>query len=300
VSNPEDYKREQQPPYLDPSLVIDTRLADIERQNREDKTEAKKHNRSQRATNWLLTLFTGLLFVTSFASNIFLWQQTALTKKSADAAKSAAKTASDALAQAKIDSATHDQRAQQTSDASINASRLDQRAWVGIDRVESQVSMGGLITDNASVQFLRVVIKNSGKTPAIRLSGSCCIIATRRFSEPIPDHDAAFAETEAQYQRERQMFRKWVPNPIQPMPPSLSDVHTGGVLAPTVSQAVSLMVSVSIPKKDKSDWPATTYFLGKFTYNDIFPGTPRHTTKFCLMHVVGNEIVACPESNWMD
>src|SRR5207237_7729029 len=103
--NAEDHNREQKPPYLDPALIIDTRLADIERQNREDKAEAKKHNRGQRATNWLLTLFTGLLFITSIASNILLWRQTALTKDSADAAKSAAKTASDTLDETKRTSA---------------------------------------------------------------------------------------------------------------------------------------------------------------------------------------------------
>jgi hypothetical protein len=86
VSNSEDQKRNQQPPYLDPSLVIDTRLSEIERQQREDKADSRKHERSQRNTNRLLTLFTGLLFVTSVISDILMLRYVGLTKESAVAA----------------------------------------------------------------------------------------------------------------------------------------------------------------------------------------------------------------------
>jgi len=94
VSNFEEHQREQQPAFIDPSLVINTRLSEIERQQSEEKAEAKKHARSQRTTNWLLTAFTGLLFVTSCISDVLLLHQTSISKESADAAKSAANTAS--------------------------------------------------------------------------------------------------------------------------------------------------------------------------------------------------------------
>ena len=75
MSESEERDRKQQPPYLDSALVIDTRLSEIERQQREEKAEQKKHNRSQRTTNWLLTIFTGLLFVTSVTSDVLILRQ---------------------------------------------------------------------------------------------------------------------------------------------------------------------------------------------------------------------------------
>jgi hypothetical protein len=90
VSNSEEHDRKQQPPYYDSALIIDTRLSEVERQQREDKAESKKHNRSQHVTNWLLTIFTGLLFVTSVVSNVLILRQLKIAKESADAAMKSA------------------------------------------------------------------------------------------------------------------------------------------------------------------------------------------------------------------
>jgi hypothetical protein len=50
----------------------------------------------------------------------------------------------------------------------------------------------------------------------------------------------------------------------------------------------------------KTGVPITTYLLGKITYNDIFPGTKRHTTKFCLMWYEGGFTICDSGGNWMD
>jgi hypothetical protein len=108
MSNSEEHERKQNPPYIDPALIIDTRLSEIERQQREEKAEQKKHASSQRITNWLLTIFTGLLFFTSVASDVLMLRYVDLTKKSAEAAESAAQTATKTLDELKLGSSdTH-------------------------------------------------------------------------------------------------------------------------------------------------------------------------------------------------
>lgn len=97
MSNPEEHYRDKQPPYIDPSLVIDTRLREVERQQAEDKKYQREYNTRQLRFNKWLVIFTGLLFATSVVSDIFLFRYVELTKNSADAAKSAADTAREAL-----------------------------------------------------------------------------------------------------------------------------------------------------------------------------------------------------------
>jgi len=143
VSNSEERDRQRQPPYADPSLIIDTRLREVERQQAEEKRQQQEYNRKQLRFNGLLVLFTALLVVTSIMSNVLMLRYVNLTKESADAATSAANTSREALEQAKLDSATQGVRnreaMRETSrqskaalDASIEGMRTDQRAWVGI------------------------------------------------------------------------------------------------------------------------------------------------------------------------
>jgi hypothetical protein len=100
VGDQEQRDRKQNSPYFDDSLLINSRLSEVERQQREDKAEQRKHERSQRQTNWLITIFTGLLFVTSLASDLLMLRYVALTRESADAAKNVADTSAKTLATA--------------------------------------------------------------------------------------------------------------------------------------------------------------------------------------------------------
>ena len=97
MSNQEEHDRQQQPPYIDPGLLINTRLSEVERQQREDRAEEKKHKSDQLKINKSIAIFTGLLFVTSVLSDCLLFYQSSLNKESAKAAKSAADTAAASL-----------------------------------------------------------------------------------------------------------------------------------------------------------------------------------------------------------
>src|SRR5580658_6781950 len=173
MSKSEEYNPKQQPPYIDPALVIDTRLRQIEREQTEEKKQQQEYNRKQLRFNGLLVLFTALLFLTSIGSDLLMLRYVNLTKQSADAATSAANTASMALAQSKIDSASQDKRnseAQKASaaqskaalDESISASRNDQRGWaiIGNERIANEATTGSPLT-------VVVDISNSGKTPIL-------------------------------------------------------------------------------------------------------------------------------------
>src|SRR5947209_7357941 len=97
MSDQKEQYPDKKPPYFDESLVINTRLSEIERQQNEDKKEQRKYNRSQLRFNKLLTIFTGLLFATSVIPDVLIWRYVNITKESADTAAVAAKTADDSF-----------------------------------------------------------------------------------------------------------------------------------------------------------------------------------------------------------
>jgi hypothetical protein len=80
-------------PYVDESLVINTRLSVLEKQEAEDKKYQRDYNKKQLTFNGILAFFTVLLFCSNLASDILLFRQTSASKESADAARSAAETA---------------------------------------------------------------------------------------------------------------------------------------------------------------------------------------------------------------
>ena len=145
MSNPEEHERKQNLPYLDPSLIINTRLNEIERQQSEDKAEQKKHASSQRTTNWLLTIFTALLFVTSCVSDFILLRQASISRESANAATSAAETAAETL------------------NRSIEQFRADERAWIELEPIKP-VSIVAL--PQGKVFSYSIYPKNVGRTAA--------------------------------------------------------------------------------------------------------------------------------------
>ncbi len=94
----EEHKGHGVPPYIgDQSLVIDSRLNKLEREREEEKKEEKRYKDQQILFTRLTVIFAALLFFTSLISDIILFQQTRVARDSADAAKSAADTASKTL-----------------------------------------------------------------------------------------------------------------------------------------------------------------------------------------------------------
>jgi hypothetical protein len=267
MNNPEERDRRSQPPYIDPSLIIDTRLREIERQQSEDKADQKKHEASQRKTNWLLTIFTALLFVTSAASDILMLRYVNLTKQSADAATSAANTASDAQSQSKRSGdETRDQvdriiaQQQRTADAmekslerskaaldsSIAISQTDQRAWVTVDqmKITSEIKAGEPLV-------IEIILKNSGKTPARSVRMAYSIIIEERMALPTTKRDTQIEESS---------------------------------LGPSAQFIEHIRFNQALTRKDVDylqDGIFTLTVTGEMTYRDVLTGTPIRKTGFC-------------------
>jgi hypothetical protein len=100
MSNHEQHNRQTdppKPPFGDESLIINSRLREIERQQSEDKAAQKKHEASQRTTNWLMTVFTGLLFIANIVSDFVLIKQTNIARENANTAAESVKLTKDLL-----------------------------------------------------------------------------------------------------------------------------------------------------------------------------------------------------------
>src|SRR5207249_2228759 len=81
--------------------------------------------------------------------------------------------------------------------------RLDQRAWIGV--VDVVTDGGTETTDTFRAENVQIVIHNSGKTPALKMSGQCCIFSSYIWSDPIPDYDGEVAkgkESEAKLRKQ--------------------------------------------------------------------------------------------------
>src|ERR1022692_514399 len=93
MSTNEQGHPENETPTAEAIGAINGRIDKIERQQRKDENEERSHNRSQLRVNRTIAIFTGLLFVTSTVSDIYLIRQTGIAKDSADTAAKAADAA---------------------------------------------------------------------------------------------------------------------------------------------------------------------------------------------------------------
>jgi|ERR1039458_2944369 hypothetical protein len=187
-----EHDGERQPLPTDP-VLIDARLREVERQEKEDKKQQQEYNRKQLRFNSRLVWFTGLLVVTSAVSDLLMLRQASIAKLSADAAKTAAQAASDTLSNIKTRGAetktqidrliaqqqrTADAMEQSLSrakesmeaserqskaalDAGIEQSNMDRRAWIA-------PVTAGLIGDFSVGKSAAIGIQytNVGKEPA--------------------------------------------------------------------------------------------------------------------------------------
>lgn len=155
MSNGKKQQPTNQPPYLDESLVINTRLQEIERRQNEEKAEEKEYKRRQLIFNRWMVIFTGLLFLTSGVSDFILLRQTKASRDSADAADRAAKDADIGLEQAS------------------DGLRIDQRPYM-IGDLGNWVK-GSEPAPNGRVR-INVDFKNIGKTPALTARTYLCMV----------------------------------------------------------------------------------------------------------------------------
>ena len=206
-------------------------------------------------------------------------------------------------------------QAQAALDTSREAASLDQRAWVGLVGVET---VGGEQTSDAfRFKSIIVAIRNSGKTPALQMSGECCMYVNRPWADRTsPDYDTETRRIEEERSKHDEERRNRNEEEIKKHPEMADRIRefeksysqateykipTGGVLAPGIVNNVSVAPSMQLGRARKPEEPPQTlYVLGRFTYTDIFTGTKRHSTKFCLIYRGGDSFSICPESNWMD
>jgi cell division protein FtsL len=205
-------------------------------------------------------------------------------------------------------------------DASIGASRLDQRAWVGV--VDAATEGGKVEGDGFGFTSISIVIRNSGKTPALKMSIDCCMYVTRVWSDPeIPDYDSELAKqrqnTAARIREHPEMASAINRLQLETEAAKKSYLHEAA-LAPEVVSRVPLAAGgimqkglervLETPPSDPREmqayiekqrqFPKRLYVVGDIVYSDIFQGTKQHTTTICLVREPGPQSVAffiCPQ-----
>ena len=186
LTNDEQRQAHKQPPYFDDSLVINTRLQEIERRQAEREAEEKEYKRRQLRFNSWTVVFTGLLFLTSFVSDWILFRQTSATRESADAAKKAAKVADDTLELMKKSSSdsssqverliAQQQRTADSADKSVQqtqaslASNIQQ--FQAQERAYFMAETPQFTSDPTPSAPIRasLILKNIGKSTAVKYS----------------------------------------------------------------------------------------------------------------------------------
>jgi hypothetical protein len=163
-------------------------------------------------------------------------------------------------------------------------------------------------------------MRNTGKTPALKVAWVCCIFVTGSVLGPFPDFDSVTADwkekakariREHEKQMEpflklhpemRESMKKWDEEMEQKMMAAYdhTQVQSGGVVAPDAAINILLSGPINISKANvfPPPPPVAQFILGKVTYDDVFHER-RHTTKFCVMETESG-LGLCPEGNWMD
>jgi hypothetical protein len=185
-----DPQREITPAEAALLIKVEGRVNELERQQAEEKKEAAKQQKSQVFYNKLLMVFTGLLFVTSAVSNVFLLIQARASLTGSEAATRAAKAAEDALdssndsfQQTLIQMKAQIRAMQRSADAAKSAAftadatlknaqtsfKQEQRGYLAVTYY--LMSNPPTITDKDGVHVCGDVhVANSGRTPALNVA----------------------------------------------------------------------------------------------------------------------------------
>jgi hypothetical protein len=193
--------------------------------------------------------------------------------------------------------------------------KIDQRAWV---EVVSPITTGIRSTvDHIEFGAVTATMRNTGKTPGVKVAWVCCMFVTGNVLGPFPDYDTMIADwakraEELKRKREKEMEM----DPFFKSHPELrerekqmeaemdtaraSTIHDGGVVAPDAAFSITLSGPIIVNKANTSrpPLPIAQFILGKVTYDDVFHER-RHTTRFCIMETESG-LSVCPEGNWMD
>jgi hypothetical protein len=193
-------------------------------------------------------------------------QQAGFAEKSSNAAMDAAKTAKDAVTLTIA-------QGQKALDASIEASKLDQRAWVGTTETTPPPLMEGdkrVYVKAGSKMTFDASVVNSGKTPALKVTTNFGI-RTYSSNESIPTYQPDTTKGGA------------------------SAVQPGAHFRLVLSTRVLTQKEIGILKSGIEN----LYFLGLITYEDIFGRSHQTTFCYCLLPDLST-IIFCPTGNTMD
>lgn len=188
----EENKPHGKSPYIDESLVINSRLKEIERRQEEEKKEERQYKERQlRFTRWTV-IFAGLLFLTSLVSDIVLIVQAKSARDSADAAQSAAHTAAETLRQVMSGSDVNKELAKAAEKQAAAAEKLGE-ATTSQNKVLSEqiraTRIGQLMQDRPWLELVSIQgsgpiylevnglnfnlvfnVKNTGHAPALNVN----------------------------------------------------------------------------------------------------------------------------------
>ncbi len=271
-------------------------------------------------TDILMAVFTGLILLTYLTSDYFLWRQMDLTgqmlKSNEESfAKTLCQMQAQTVAQKNAATASRIQadaakssveNAKQSLQATIAASKLDERPWVGVILGGTQ---GGVQTkDMFSFQGVTISIRNTGKTPAIKMSGRTSMLS-HLWTDQTGDYDSEMKAWNEQREAAWDQFKRQ--HPMGPLPPGWEEEQKarevsmekelfpeGGVIPPGAVNEWHIPGG-SFGRRAESMMPKALYIFGKITYYDTLGG-PQHTTKFCLEHLQGDSFTTCPAGNSMD
>jgi hypothetical protein len=168
------------------------------------------------------------------------------------------------------------------------AMELDQRAWVGVPEF---ATIGGSLSPDGNIfsfSGLNIMLRNSGKTPALNLS-----VVNLEFSEDSRKRIEGY-DTEIFRQIPKGLRKGFVGDLF----PSQQVLAPGASLPIGASQGNHWTIAYDsvIDSKRRFNIP---YILGKITYTDIFSGK-KHVTEFCFERNAGTNFVLCPRGNWMN
>lgn len=198
---------------------------------------------------------------------------------------------------------------QRALDASIAASRLDQRAWISL-LMQSVSFKTKIINEGHGIQIDRIGLPliNTGKSPALNITAHY-IVRLRTWKEPIPDYDEEMRKTGRT--SESSPGLNYVPGGgnTEKYPSWDQTFIQGQVLGPGSVETFNIATGTIGNRLATKDDGSTlyVYIIGTINYDDAVATGKRHRTRFCLFNAgTGDEKMEfapfgfCSQQNWMD
>ena len=187
--------------------------------------------------------------------------------------------------------------------ASIEASQLDQRAWVGM--LTQGLSTKATVIGDYGLDINAIVLPlvNSGRTPALNMTAHY-IVRLRTWQDPIPDYDEVMSKMH-QTPESSSGFSYAQPGAGGNTEKYLSWDETflkAQVLGPGSIQGINIAKGKIGDRRATKDDGSTlyVYVIGTINYDDAVGTKKRHRTRFCLVNEGGADFHFCLQQNWMD